>query len=102
MEQIKRLVEINNELESMTVSLNELFETKSFLRFNTDYINEKWSIDNNNIYWDEDEETSLFEIYENDDYFIVRIDYQQGVEDEYLIFDKLLKIKKIEYETNYR
>lgn len=101
MEQILRLVELNNELDNLTLSLNELFKTKNFLKFNTDYIHEEWSIDKNNIYWGDDEESSLFETYENDDYFIVRIDYQQGVEDEYLIFDKLLKIKKIEYETNY-
>jgi hypothetical protein len=94
MEQILRLVELNNELDNLTLSLNELFKTKKLLKFNTDYIHEEWSIDKNNIYWGDDEESSLFETYENDDYFIVRIDYQQGVEDEYLIFDKLLKIKK--------
>jgi hypothetical protein len=92
---IENFKNLKETYQNFLLQLMEKFSTKDLLDFE---INEsKWTVkDGNIITFDEDsepdDEFDMGEKYEDDEYVVVRCDYQQGIEDVYIIFYKSNKI----------
>ncbi len=88
---ILKLKQLQNELYEQQMLVHKRFETKELLNFNV--LDCKWKYCGDTIITfdndgEEEFEFSTFEKYEDCECVIVREDYQQGVEDEYMILFK--------------
>jgi len=91
---LMRLMVLQNQLDTIEKEMHEYFNTKEVLHFE-DKTTCLFSIDKKRgeFMWEEDGEIydtgcGLYEVIEKESYVVVLNDYQQGIDDTYLIFLK--------------